>query len=74
MEDIVLPRRTGNQVSEFIRICVYSGSWISNLTRKALEPYYGGDHSAHTRRISDAHINGGHDQMEFFSFEQKIFI
>ncbi len=48
--------------------------WVSNLMQNALEPYYGGDHRAHAKRIFDAHIAGGHDHVGFFSFEQRMFI
>jgi ASC-1-like (ASCH) protein/ribosomal protein S18 acetylase RimI-like enzyme len=48
--------------------------WVSNLMQNALEPYYGGDHRAHAKRIFDAHIMGGFDQLGFFSFEQRMFI
>ncbi|MFZ3011650.1 MAG: GNAT family N-acetyltransferase [Minisyncoccia bacterium] len=49
-------------------------SWVSNLMQEALEPYYGGDHRAHAKRILNAHLTGGHDLVGFFSFEQKMFI
>ena len=49
-------------------------NWIANLMHNALEPYYGGDHAAHARRIFEAHISGGYDKVGFFSFEQKMFI
>lgn len=42
--------------------------------QNALEPYYGGDHRAHAKRIFDAHLNGGIDMVGFFSFEQRMFI
>ena len=42
--------------------------------QNALEPYYGGDHHAHAKRIFDAHIAGGFDHIGFFSFEQKMFV
>lgn len=48
--------------------------WVESLMQNALEPYYGGDHCAHTRRIFDAHIAGGVDSLGFFSFEQRMFI
>jgi len=48
--------------------------WVSNLMQEALEPYYGGDHRAHAKRIFDTHISGGHDSIGFFSFEQRMFI
>ncbi|MCK6462737.1 MAG: GNAT family N-acetyltransferase [Candidatus Pacebacteria bacterium] len=48
--------------------------WIENLMQNALEPYYGGDHRSHARRIFDAHIAGGIDSLGFFSFEQRMFI
>lgn len=46
--------------------------WVAKLMHDALEPYYGGDHYAHARRIFDAHIAGGHDNVGFFSFEQRM--
>jgi ribosomal protein S18 acetylase RimI-like enzyme len=48
--------------------------WVDNLMHHTLEPYYGGDHHAHAKRIFDAHIAGGHDHIGFFSFEQRMFI
>lgn len=48
--------------------------WIENLMQSALEPYYGGDHRAHAKRIFEAHIAGGVDLLGFFSFEQRMFI
>ena len=49
-------------------------NWISDLMHNALESYYGGDHRAHAERIFKAHIDGGHDRVGFFSFEQRMFI
>lgn len=46
--------------------------WVANLMHSALEPYYGGDHRAHAKRIFNAHIAGGHDHIGFFSFEQYM--
>ena len=48
--------------------------WVSGTMQDALEPYYGGDHFAHAKRIFEAHIGGGDDHMGFFSFEQRMFI
>lgn len=48
--------------------------WVSKLMQEALEPYYGGDHRAHAKRIFEAHIDGGMDRVGFFSFEQRMFI
>lgn len=48
--------------------------WIESLMQNALEPYYGGDHRAHAKRIFSAHIKGGIDQIGFFSFEQRMFV
>lgn len=48
--------------------------WVAKLMHTSLEPYYGGDHHAHARRIFEAHITGGQDKVGFFSFEQKMFI
>ncbi|KKR21150.1 MAG: GCN5-related N-acetyltransferase [Parcubacteria group bacterium GW2011_GWE2_39_37] len=48
--------------------------FVANLMHNALEPYYGGDHRAHAKRIFDAHLDGGHDKVGFFSFEQLMFI
>jgi ASC-1-like (ASCH) protein/ribosomal protein S18 acetylase RimI-like enzyme len=47
---------------------------ISDLMQEALEPYYGGDHRAHAKRIFEAHISGGMDLVGFFSFEQRMFV
>lgn len=48
--------------------------WVANLMHNALEPYYGGDHRAHARRIFEANITGGYDRVGFFSLEQRMFI
>src|SRR5437660_353946 len=58
-----------------IRAAIESDSvWVSNLMQDALEPFYGGDHRAHAKRILNAHLNGGMDLVGFFSFEQRMFI
>lgn len=58
-----------------IREAVESDSvWVSNLMQDALEPFYGGDHRAHAKRILEAHLSGGMDLVGFFSFEQRMFI
>ena len=49
-------------------------AWVSDLMQDALEPYYGGDHRAHAKRILEAHLSGGMDLVGFFSFEQRMFI
>ena len=41
---------------------------------KALEPFYGGDHEAHAKRLLKTHLRGGRDVHGHFSYEQKIFI
>lgn len=48
--------------------------FVTGLMHEALEPYYGGDHKAHARRIFSTHISGGKDQIGHFSYEQKMFI
>lgn len=48
--------------------------WVADLMHNALEPYYGGDHRAHARRIFEAHVMGGYDRVGFFSFEQRMFV
>ena len=48
--------------------------FIINLMKEALEPFYGGDHIAHAKRIFNTHISGGKDNIGHFSFEQKMFI
>ncbi len=48
--------------------------WVANLMYNALEPYYGGDHYAHAKRIFDTHIAGGYDHIGHFSFEQCMFV
>jgi len=48
--------------------------FIVELMVKALEPYYGGDHRAHAKRIFSTHISGGTDKIGHFSFEQKMFL
>ncbi|MFZ3031846.1 MAG: GNAT family N-acetyltransferase [Candidatus Moraniibacteriota bacterium] len=46
--------------------------WVANLMHQTLDSYYDGDHHAHAKRIFDAHIDGGHDRVGFFSFEQHM--
>lgn len=53
---------------------VDDAEWVAELMHNALEPYYGGNHRAHARRIFDAHIAGGNDHIGFFSFEQRMSI
>ena len=48
--------------------------FVERLMVDALQPFYGGDHKRHARRIFDTHISGGQDRLGFFSFEQKMFI
>ena len=48
--------------------------FVERLMVDALQPFYGGDHKRHARRIFDLHISGGQDRLGFFSFEQKMFI
>jgi len=48
--------------------------FIVRLMTDALNPYYGGDHKAHAKRIFETHISGGVDQVGHFSFEQKMFV
>lgn len=48
--------------------------WVSRTMQEALEPYYESDHFAHAKRIFRAHIEGGRDQLGFFSFEQRMFV
>jgi ASC-1-like (ASCH) protein/ribosomal protein S18 acetylase RimI-like enzyme len=48
--------------------------WVLTLIQAALEPYYGGDHHAHAKRILNAHLSGGHDLVGFFSHEQRMFV
>lgn len=48
--------------------------FVINLMEEALSPYYGGDHTAHAKRILGTHLSGGHDQIGHFSSEQKMFI
>ena len=48
--------------------------FVSDLMVRALTPFYDGDHRAHARRIFDAHIAGGHDQVGQFSSGQHMFI
>lgn len=48
--------------------------WVESIMQNTLEPYYGGDHRAHAKRIFDAHIAGGVDDIGFFSSEQCMFI
>ncbi len=50
------------------------GEWVIELMHAALEPFYDGDHRAHGRRIFNTHMAGGHDDVGFFSYEQRMFI
>jgi len=49
-------------------------AFVTKQMEAALDPYYGGDHEAHAKRIFDAHIAGGEDKIGFFSVRQKMFI
>ncbi|MDD5721203.1 MAG: GNAT family N-acetyltransferase [Candidatus Pacebacteria bacterium] len=53
---------------------IHDFDWVADLMHNSLEQYYGGDHRAHAKRIFDAHMAGGHDNVGFFSFEQRMFI
>lgn len=48
--------------------------FVVSMITGALDPYYGGDHRAHAKRIFRTHISGGRDNIGFFSLEQKMFI
>ncbi len=48
--------------------------FVEGMMCHALEPYYGGDHKAHAKRILMTHLSGGIDKIGHFSFEQKMFI
>ena len=48
--------------------------WVVKMMNDCLAPYYDGDHTAHAERIFLAHLQGGTDNIGFFSFEQKMFI
>ena len=48
--------------------------FVKELMCEALEPFYGGDHETHAKRIFSTHISGGKDNLGYFSFEQKMFI
>jgi len=48
--------------------------FVEELMHNALEPYYGGDHKLHAKRIFTTHISGGKDYLGHFSLEQKMFI
>ncbi|HEX4103916.1 MAG TPA: GNAT family N-acetyltransferase [Candidatus Paceibacterota bacterium] len=66
---------TTEKAEVVIREAVESDSaWVSDLMQDALEPFYGGDHRAHAKRILEAHLSGGMDLVGFFSFEQRMFI
>lgn len=48
--------------------------FVTGLMIEALEPFYGGDHAAHAKRIFDTHVSGGVDAVGHFSSEQRMFI
>lgn len=48
--------------------------WVIKMMNDCLSPYYDGNHTAHAERIFAAHLQGGTDNIGFFSFEQKMFI
>lgn len=48
--------------------------FVVGLMVQALDPYYGGDHVGHARRIFSTHVSGGKDRLGFFSREQRMFI
>jgi ASC-1-like (ASCH) protein/ribosomal protein S18 acetylase RimI-like enzyme len=49
-------------------------AFVLSLMTAALNPYYGGDHAAHAKRIFETHLKGGQDHLGFFSTEQRMFI
>lgn len=58
-----------------IRSAVMDDSqFVEDTMNEALSPFYGGDHSAHAKRIFQTHISGGIDRLGFFSTEQSMFI
>ncbi len=61
-------------VTEIRDANINDSEWVTELMHAALDPYYGGDHRAHAKRIFEAHLDGGHDRVGFFSFEQHMFI
>ncbi len=48
--------------------------FVVRLMVEALDPYYGGDHVEHAKRIFSTHVSGGKDRLGFFSREQRMFI
>lgn len=58
-----------------VREAIFSDrEWVIKIMNDCLSPYYDGDHTAHAERIFSAHLQGGTDNIGFFSFEQKMFI
>lgn len=49
-------------------------NFVVGLMVQALDPYYGGDHAGHAKRIFSTHVSGGKDRLGFFSREQRMFI
>lgn len=47
---------------------------VAELMHQALDPYYGGDHRAHARRIVETAANGNEDQNGHFSAAQFMYV
>jgi len=48
--------------------------FVVRLMNEALSRFYDGDHTKHAERIFTTHINGGADNLGFFSTFQRMFI
>jgi predicted N-acetyltransferase YhbS len=48
--------------------------WVADLIVRALNPFYGGDHRSHAKRIFETHMEGGIDHVGHFSAGQFMFI
>lgn len=47
---------------------------IAEMMHDALEPYYGGDHRAHARRIVETAVRGGEEEYGHFSAAQVMYV
>ena len=47
---------------------------IAEMMHQALEPFYGGDHRAHAKRIVETSVNGSLDAKGHFSASQVMYV
>lgn len=48
--------------------------FVIEAFKRTLEPYYGGNHAAHARRLVRTHLNGGEDTRGLLSMTQQLLV